>query len=138
MCIFLRRFLGRHLQGGILSSGAFYCNDNSLSFYAKVDEIVSKDGIGKMKAHFERKDEKKYGIYELSKESLRDFGLCPVEEPDMDDAAYGKYHFESICFEKLYTEDAGPQMNIATQLMNRRKSKLALLAQSSIIFMPDD
>jgi hypothetical protein len=84
--------------------------------------------------HFSKKDNRQFGSYELSSETLAEFGLNPIPKVDEDDNFYGQHHCESVCFEAIYLEEKGaPQQNANMQLMKRKKGRLAAIAQNNII-----
>jgi hypothetical protein len=133
MAAYLRRFLSRHLRNGILGPEAFKCNEGSLSYYMRNAPLDTVDGARELcEHHSARANYSTLGAFELSEEDLLPFGLAPRYMIDEEDERFGELHYESVCFEAIYLEDA-PQDNMNRQLMNRKKSRLAVIAAKNIV-----
>ena len=136
---YLRRYVESNIRNGMLQPTSFRCNEDSLSFYIREDPLNTSAGASEMCRYFSERDQVTLGAYELNSSDLEKFGLNPRHCKDDDDAVYGELHYQSLCFEHIYLEDpSGPQDNILKQLMNRKKSALAAIADTKkIVLIPE-
>lgn len=134
MSNYLRIFSHHSYKGEILNQSAFNCNEGSLSFYERRDSLDTIEGAHALRDSREKAKNLVLGVYELSAQEMRPFGLCPQSSPDSDDKEYGQYHFESECFETIFgIDDSHPKANVAKEIMNLRKNRLAQIAMGKIV-----